>query len=122
LRYDGPATDDDLVAAYRACTFTVYPSLCEGFGLPVIESLAQGKPCICSAHGALGESAQGGGCIMLEQVNAEALRHAIDRLVKSPREIATLAALARGRRFRTWHDYASDLVAWMSELPRAQIP
>ncbi|MEO5961239.1 MAG: glycosyltransferase, partial [Opitutaceae bacterium] len=52
LRYDGPVSDAALESAYAACTFTVYPSLCEGFGLPVIESLARGKPCICSARGA----------------------------------------------------------------------
>ena len=34
--------------------FTVYPSLIEGFGLPVLESLRHGKPCVCSARGALG--------------------------------------------------------------------
>ena len=44
LRYDGPVDDDTVTAAYRECQFTVYPSLLEGFGLPVLESLALGKP------------------------------------------------------------------------------
>ncbi len=63
IRYNGPASDADLAAAYAACTFTVYPSLIEGFGLPVLESLARGKPCVCSARGALGEAAEGGGVL-----------------------------------------------------------
>ena len=41
-------TDADLAALYRGCLFTLFPSLYEGWGLPVTESLAFGKPCIAS--------------------------------------------------------------------------
>lgn len=117
LRYDGPATDAGLEEAYARCTFTVYPSLHEGFGLPVIESLVHGKPCICSARGALGESARGGGCVPLAQVGADELAAAIGHLLQTPSQIATLAAAARARRFRSWRDYADALVGWTRELP-----
>lgn len=117
LRYDGPVTDDAVEAAYAACTFTVYPSLIEGFGLPVLESLAHGKPCICSARGALGESAGGGGCIALAAVATADLAGAIERLLGSPAELTALAAAARARPFRTWLDYAEDLTNWMQGLP-----
>jgi glycosyltransferase involved in cell wall biosynthesis len=40
--------DDELAALYRGCRFTLYPSLYEGWGLPVTESLAHGKPCVIS--------------------------------------------------------------------------
>ena len=118
LRYDGPASESDLATAYRRCTFTVYPSLTEGFGLPVIESLAYGKPCVCSARGALGESARGGGCVALDTVDATHLADALRRLIAHPAEIAALAASARARKFRTWSDYADDLTAWMRGLKR----
>jgi glycosyltransferase involved in cell wall biosynthesis len=118
LRYDGPVGEAELAAAYTACSFTVYPSLVEGFGLPVIESLAHGKPCICSAHGALGESATGGGCLALESVDASSLAAAIARLVRSPDELAALGAQACARRFKTWRNYADELMHWMSALPR----
>jgi glycosyltransferase involved in cell wall biosynthesis len=118
LRYDGPVDEAALAAAYAGCTFTVYPSLIEGFGLPVIESLVRGKPCICSARGALGESARGGGCLALDQVDAAALAPAIDSLLNDSALLAALAAAARARRFRTWTDYAADLVAWLRTLPR----
>lgn len=117
LRYEGPATDAGLEDAYARCTFTVYPSLHEGFGLPVIESLVHGKPCICSARGALGESAHGGGCVPLAQVGAEDLAAAIGRLLRAPAEVETLAAAARARRFRTWLEYAEALVGWAREIP-----
>jgi glycosyltransferase involved in cell wall biosynthesis len=116
LRYDGPVSDAALEAAYARCRFTVYPSLHEGFGLPVIESLAHGRPCVCSGRGALGESARGGGCVLLDDLSADAIATAVGRLLQSPAETAALAAAARGRRFRSWSDYAAALVAWIGEL------
>lgn len=118
LRYDGPLDDAAVDAAYATCAFTVYPSISEGFGLPVIESLAHGKPCICSAAGALGESARGGGCIALDSVDAASLANAIARLLIEPATVATLATAARARMFRSWHGYASELTAWMKTLRR----
>ena len=53
--------DERLDQAYRDCAFTVYPSLMEGFGLPILESLSRGKPCICGDNGALGEVSVGRG-------------------------------------------------------------
>jgi glycosyltransferase involved in cell wall biosynthesis len=122
LRYAGPASDADLAAAYAACAFTVYPSLIEGFGLPVLESLSRGKPCICSAHGALGESARGGGCLALDRMDAPSLAAAIARLLAAPNELTSLATAARARRFRTWSDYARDLSAWLATVPRRPTP
>jgi glycosyltransferase involved in cell wall biosynthesis len=118
LRYDGPVTDAALESAYAACAFTVYPSLIEGFGLPVVESVARGKPCLCSARGAIGESARGGGCLTLDPLDALHLAQAIDRLLRHPPELAALADAARQRRFQTWPDYATTLLAWMKTLPR----
>jgi len=42
------ASDDQLAELYRSCLFTVFPSFGEGWGLPVSESLAFGKPCFAS--------------------------------------------------------------------------
>jgi glycosyltransferase involved in cell wall biosynthesis len=120
LHYHGPATDAALEAAYAECAFTVYPSLIEGFGLPVIESLSHGKPCVCSAHGALGESARDGGCVGLASVDAARLASAIRRLLDSPAELAALSRAAHGRKLRTWTDYAGALTAWMRTLARRE--
>jgi glycosyltransferase involved in cell wall biosynthesis len=118
LRYDGPVDDRALDAAYAACAFTVYPSLIEGFGLPVIESLARGKPCVCSAHGALGESARGGGCLLLDDVDPASLATAIDFLLSAPDQLAALSAAAHQRTFKTWSTYAREVTTWMQTLPR----
>lgn len=118
LRYDGALGEAAAAAAYTACAFTVYPSIVEGFGLPVIESLAHGKPCICSARGALGESARGGGCVTLDAVDAPGLAAAIASLLESREKLGALATAARARKFRTWADYAAELSGWLRGLKR----
>jgi glycosyltransferase involved in cell wall biosynthesis len=118
LRYSGPVDDAAVAAAYEACRFTVYPSLMEGFGLPVLESLAHGKPCVCSGRGALGEAARGGGCVALDSMDAGSLAAAIMRLLQNPSDLAALADAARARTFKSWRDYAAELTTWMTTLPR----
>jgi glycosyltransferase involved in cell wall biosynthesis len=49
-------TDAELAVLYRGCLFTVFPSFYEGWGLPVTESLAAGKPCLISDRTALPEA------------------------------------------------------------------
>jgi glycosyltransferase involved in cell wall biosynthesis len=51
--------DAELAAIYRACAFCVYPSLYEGFGLPVVEAFSFGKAVIASTGGAVPETANG---------------------------------------------------------------
>lgn len=118
LRYDGHVDEASLAEAYRQCTFTVYPSLLEGFGLPVIESLSHGRPCICSAQGALGEVARGGGCLALPSVDAASLATAIEHLLADGPMLSALSAVALTRKFKTWADYARELEAWMPTLSR----
>lgn len=116
VRHEGPADDATVAAAYATCAFTVYPSIAEGFGLPVLESVAQGKPCVCSGRGALGEAAAGGGCLPLSAMTSAALAGAIGRLLTEPAALAELSAQARRRPMRTWRDHATDLTTWMAEL------
>ena len=118
IRYDGPVGDQALEEAYAQCAFTVYPSVAEGFGLPVAESLARGKPCVCRADGALGEIARGGGCASLASGTAAEISGAIGELIGNPARLADLEKTASKRRFGTWSDYAQGLLGWMASLPR----
>lgn len=118
--HDGPADDATVAAAYATCAFTVYPSIAEGFGLPVLESVAHGKPCVCSGRGALGEAAAGGGCLTLSTVTATELAGAIGRLLAEPAALAELSAQARRRPIRTWRDHAAELTAWIADLRAAR--
>jgi len=56
-------TDTELLELYRGCLFTLFPSFCEGWGLPVTESLYFGKPCLTSNATSLPEA--GGGMTRL---------------------------------------------------------
>jgi glycosyltransferase involved in cell wall biosynthesis len=118
IRYDGAVGDDALDDAYARCSFTVYPSLAEGFGLPVAESLARGRACLCRTSGALGEVASGGGCLGIGAAGASDISEAMARLLSAPGELAALTAQAGGRRFKTWADYTGALLGWMSALGR----
>ena len=97
--------DQTLHALYRECAFTVYPSLMEGFGLPIAESLWHGKPCVCGGNGALGEVARGGGCLIVDQTNTAALAEAIKTLLLDRQLYSRLSDEARARKFRSWSDY-----------------
>lgn len=118
LLFKGSVPEAELHAAYRECAFTVYPSLIEGFGMPVLESLQHGKPCVCSGLGALGESARGGGCVPLAKVDRTTLAQTIRRLLAQPVELSTLAATARQRHLKSWPEYTSEFTAWMQNLAR----
>jgi glycosyltransferase involved in cell wall biosynthesis len=56
IRLIEDASDPELAALYRGCLFTVFPSLYEGWGLPVTESLAFGKPCVAARGSSLPEA------------------------------------------------------------------
>lgn len=109
LHWPGHVNDDELHRAYHDCFFTVYPSLIEGFGLPIIESLWHGKPCVCGGNGSLGEAARGGGCLLVEQSETASLANGLRQLLSDPELHRRLVDEANGRRFRTWSDYVRHL-------------
>ena len=63
-------SEETLWAAYRAARFTVFPSLAEGFGLPVAESLASGTPVVTSNFGSMAEIGQAGGALLVDPVRS----------------------------------------------------
>ncbi|MCJ7652517.1 MAG: glycosyltransferase [Actinobacteria bacterium] len=65
IKLIGYVPQDELPALYNAALATVYPSLYEGFGLPVLESMACGTPVITSNNSSIPEVA-GNACILLE--------------------------------------------------------
>jgi glycosyltransferase involved in cell wall biosynthesis len=102
--------------AYRECRFTVYPSLGEGFGLPILESLWHGKPCVCGGNGALGEAALGGGCLIVDQTSRGAFAAGIEKLLSDQETYQRLCREARARTFRSWSDYIDRLLGHLQIL------
>jgi len=101
--------DASLREAYASARFTVFPSLHEGYGLPVVESLAAGVPAITSNFGSLAEIASGGGIVTIDPRDDVALTDAMRQLLIDDALLARLRAQIAGRPSRTWSDYADDL-------------
>ncbi len=63
IHFAGFVSDADLVSLYNACDCFIFPSLYEGFGLPIIEAMACGRAVACSDTSAMPEVADGAGLL-----------------------------------------------------------
>ena len=97
----GRLTDEELVEAYRRCDMVVFASLYEGFGLPILEAQAMGRPVITSNFGAMKEAA-GDGALLVDPYSVEAIRDAVLRVKREPelREELVRKGLENVQRFR----------------------
>lgn len=101
----------ELRGLYAASAFTIYCSLDEGFGLPIIESIRHGRPCITSDRGSMREVAdQTGGCVVIDPESVPAMAAAISGLVNDPKTLARLTHEAEQAQWPTWRDYTDELV------------
>lgn len=116
IRYVQNPTDEELDALYRGATFTVFASVEEGFGLPILESLWYAKPCICANFGAMAEIAAGGGCLAVDVRSEQALHEAISRLSADAQLLRELAAQAATRKITTWREYGRDVSALLDSV------
>ena len=109
----GEIPDSELAALYRGALCVVYPSLYEGFGLPVLEAMACGTPVVTSVGTAMEEVAGDAG-VLVDPLDVESIaggiRDALDR-----RDALVVAGLARAREF-TWERAADAVVGLWGEL------
>jgi glycosyltransferase involved in cell wall biosynthesis len=116
VTWDGSVSGAELTEAYQKCRFTVYPSLWEGFGLPVVESLSLGKPCVCTPFGALKEVAEQGGCLLIKDGEPGSIADGMRRLIEDEAELEVLIKEAKERSYRSWDDQASEMLDFIEEL------
>ncbi len=109
VTWDQHVSEDQLHAAYRDASFTVFPSLLEGFGLPIIESLWHGRPVICGNDGAIDELAAAGGCAQVDTEDVESLAGEIRRLLTDEAHYEKLFLEAQFRTYQDWPGYWSHL-------------
>lgn len=103
------ASDDLLFGAYRSARFTVFPSLNEGFGLPIAESLNCGTPVVTSNFGSMKEIVDaGGGGVLVDPRDDHSLADGMRALLSDDELHTRLSQEAAGRPQRTWDDYAFD--------------
>jgi glycosyltransferase involved in cell wall biosynthesis len=110
IRFAGWVEDEDLDGLYRAATCLAFPSLAEGFGLPVLEAMLRGLPVVCSNASSLPEVA-GEAALLVDPTDTDALRNALERVLAEPELRTRLAAAGKvqARRF-SWESTARATV------------
>ena len=103
------AGDADIQGLYALARFTVFPSLNEGFGLPIVESIARGTPVITSDFGSMRTLAEGFGGLLVDPLDDNALAAAIGDLLDDEAQLGRLRAQTARLPSRGWADYAGDL-------------
>jgi glycosyltransferase involved in cell wall biosynthesis len=110
-------SDRELRQAYRGCLFTIFPSLCEGWGLPIAESLAQGKACLASNRTSIPEVGDDLVDYFDPTDEADALAK-VERLLFEPAYLAAREARVRtDYRPRTWADCVQSLIGKLDPPP-----
>ena len=90
----GNVSDEELIWLYRNCYANLYPSLFEGFGLPVLEGMQFGAPTLASQSTSVPEVA-GKAAILLDPKDIEGWAHAMLRLASDRTERGRLSMLSR---------------------------
>lgn len=103
------ASDQELSGLYHSAEVTVFPSLHEGYGLPVAESLAAGTPVITTSYGSTAEIGAEGGCLLVDPRDDASLLNALRQILTDPALATTLQQQIARRDHRSWDDYANEL-------------
>jgi glycosyltransferase involved in cell wall biosynthesis len=115
-------SDTLLWAAYRLARCMVFPSLNEGFGLPIAEALSCGTPVVTSNYGSMAEIAAGGGALVVDPRNDDSVAAGLRTVLTDDGVHRHLAAAARARPVRTWEQYAADVWSALAVPPRGSQP
>jgi len=109
----GEVPDAELAALYRGARCVLYPSLYEGFGLPVLEAMACGTPVVTSVGTAMEEVA-GGAAVLVDPLDVASIADGIGA-ARARREELVAAGRARAAEL-TWERAADAVVQLWSEL------
>jgi len=118
VRLVSDASDPELAALYRGCRFTLFPSLYEGWGLPVTESLSFGKPCLASDTTSIPEA---GGRLAryFDPLNVRSGVLAVRALIDCPENLAAWQAqVAREHRATPWAHTALAVATALGSSPK----
>lgn len=101
-------SDEGLAALYQQALFTVYPSLYEGWGLPVGEAAWFGKTCLASNTTSLPEVC-GNLIEYFDPCDIDEMTDKVESLIRNPDQIKSKEAVIRSAHLRTWLDVGNDI-------------
>jgi glycosyltransferase involved in cell wall biosynthesis len=108
VRFLGPVSNADQPGLYAAATVFVFPSLYEGFGLPVIEAMACGTAVACAKTSSMPEAA-GEAALLFDPARTEEIAASLSQLLKDEglRELLRVTGLEQAKKF-TWEQAARE--------------
>lgn len=101
--------DAEMSAILRRSHATIFGSWLEGFGLPVMESIWNGLPCICHNGSSIAEIAPGGGTVMVDMTDVNAIASAITSVASDRGLYAQLVREAIERPVKSWAHYGAEV-------------
>jgi alpha-1,3-rhamnosyl/mannosyltransferase len=109
-------SDDELVDLYASCAVFLFPSLYEGFGLPLLEAMSTGAACITSNVSSLPEVGADA-AVYVDPTRVEEIRTALEELLSAPHRRQELSEKARSRAGRfSWDRMAAEVLERLVSL------
>ena len=120
VRFPGYVPDEDLPAIYAGAQALVFPSLYEGFGLPVLEAMACGTP-VAASRGSSIPEVGGEAALYFDPLDVEEMTEAIRRLLRDPalQRAMRERGLAQARKFSWARAAAETLAVYRAVLAKA---
>lgn len=110
IEYHMRIPDSELIAWYQKAYFTVFCSIAEGFGLPIIESVLMGKPCITTNSGSQAEVGNLiGGCDLVDPFDSDDIYKKIKRLLVDESYYKSKVQQTESAKWPSWADYAKEV-------------
>jgi glycosyltransferase involved in cell wall biosynthesis len=120
VRWLGWAAEADLEGLYALASVFVFPSLYEGFGLPVLEAMRRGVPVACSDRSSLPEVA-GDAALVFDPESPRSIAGAIERILADPAEAELMRAAGRAQAERfSWRETARGTLAAYDRAVRSR--
>ena len=116
IQVRGYVSQSELERLYSCASIFAFPSLDEGFGMPILEAMAHGLPVITSRRSAMAEVA-GHAAMLIDPDQTEELRSALNLLVHDPEQRQHLSEAGRARaRLYTWEQAVQSTHSVYKEL------
>ena len=107
--------DENLASLYKNCAFTVFPSVAEGYGLPVAESFYYGKLCVAS-NNAVMQEVGGNLCHYFETFNTDELANKIQHLIHNENELEEINTKIASIKITSWFEASQDLYEKINKI------